>query len=102
VYVSGWLEYQIDHPNALADAAAFTPDELDPEGKTNLRSVPDAVYHQAPIALCLEVGKRLRMGLQGPAVPGATFVKGTMTNLDHSGPGSNRRSLRRKAGLRDL
>jgi hypothetical protein len=81
VYVSGWLEYQIDNPNAVADAAAFTPDELDPDGNTNLRSVPKAAYQQPPVALCLEVGKRLGRGLQGPAVPGATFIKGTMTKL---------------------
>jgi hypothetical protein len=81
VYVSGWLEYEVDNPAALADAAAFTPDELDPDGSTNLRSVPNAAYQQPPVALCLEVGKRLGRGLQGPAVPGATFIKGTMTKL---------------------
>lgn len=36
VQVSAWLEYQIDSSNALGDAGAFTPNELDPEGKTNL------------------------------------------------------------------
>jgi hypothetical protein len=87
LYVSGWLEYQIDNPNALGDAAAFTPEELDPEGKTNLRSVPNAAYQQPPLALCLEVGKSLgRTGIAGPVVPGATFLKGNMTNLTTAPP----------------
>jgi hypothetical protein len=81
VYVSGWLEYEVDNPAALADAAGFTPGELDPDGSTNLRSMPNAAYQQPPVALCLEVGKRLGRGLHGPAVPGATFIKGTMTKL---------------------
>jgi hypothetical protein len=72
VYVSGWLEYRIDNPNALGDASAFTPNEVDPEHKTNLQSVPEWMYRLDAAALVLEVGKRFQ--LPRPTIPGATCV----------------------------
>ncbi|MCV7091146.1 hypothetical protein [Mycobacterium interjectum] len=79
VQVSAWLEYQIDNPNALGDAGAFTPDELDPDGKTNLRSVPPELYRQPATALIIEVAKRSAaegIKIPHPTIPGATLVGG--------------------------
>lgn len=39
MYLSGYVEYQIDNPAAVVDASKFTPQELDPEGKSNLGTV---------------------------------------------------------------
>jgi hypothetical protein len=87
VYVSGWVEYEIDNPNALADASAFTPDELDPEGKSNLRSVPPAMYRSLAVALLLEVSKKFRFwDAAGRDVPGATFVQSGGVSLTLAPP----------------
>jgi hypothetical protein len=76
VYFSGWVEYEIDNPNALGDASASTPDEIDPEGKSNLRSVPQELYRIPSWALMLGVGKRFRMWNAAPTdVPGATYKR---------------------------
>lgn len=78
VQVSAWLEYRIDNPNALGDAGAFTPEEIDPEGKSNLRSVPPEVYRMTNTALILEVAKRSAaegLKIPHPTIPGATFIK---------------------------
>jgi hypothetical protein len=90
VYVSGWLEYRIDNPNALGDASAFTPDELDPGGKTNLRSVPPEAYRQTSTALVIEVAKRSAaegLNIPHPAIPGATFVRAGSTQFTVVPPG---------------
>jgi hypothetical protein len=85
VQVSAWLEYRVDNPAALGDAGAFTPDELDPEGKSNLRSVPTEAYRVPTTALIIELAKRSAaegLRIPHPAIPGATFLQAGSTQFN--------------------
>jgi hypothetical protein len=70
IYVSGWLEYRVDNPAALIDASKFTPQQLDPEGKSNLGTADPRVWEVLGNALLVEVSK----GAQFAEPPGATRV----------------------------
>jgi len=70
IHVSGWLEYRIDNPAALIDASKFTPQQLDPEGKSNLGSADPRVWEELRNALLVEVSK----GARFPEPPGAIQV----------------------------
>jgi hypothetical protein len=66
VYVSGWVDYEVENPVALVDASSFTPAELDPAGTGDLAQVPTSAWSQIPTALIVEVSKR---AAQNPAPP---------------------------------
>ena len=70
VHVSGYLEYRVDNPAALIDASKFTPQQLDPEGKSNLGSVDPRVWELLGTALVVEVSK----GARFTEPPGASQV----------------------------
>jgi hypothetical protein len=68
VYLSGYVEYQIDNPAAVVDASKFTPQELDPEGKSNLGTVDPRAWEDINNAVLVEVAK----GTKYPTPPGLT------------------------------
>jgi hypothetical protein len=57
VCFSGWVEYEIDNPEPLGDASASTPDEIDPEGKSNLRRASSIVVHRVAPTVNVAAGR---------------------------------------------
>lgn len=70
VYVSGWLEFRVDNPAALSDAARFTPNEL-PDPSHVLADVPGQAWDAN--ALLVEVSKRATLN-PPPVPPGTELV----------------------------
>jgi hypothetical protein len=68
VYLSGYAEYQIDSSAAVVDASKFTPQELDPEAKSNLGTVDPRAWEDLKNAVLVEVAKETLY----PTPPGLT------------------------------
>jgi hypothetical protein len=68
VYLSGYVEYQIDNPAAFVDPSKFTHQALDPDGKSNLGTVDQRAWEGIKNAVLVEVAK----GTRYPTPPGLT------------------------------